>query len=80
MKLNIPKLILIGASTGGIEALSFILKDHNQNCPPILILQHILPNFFQLFADQLAKTSGQPVYVISKSMDMIDGSIYIQHP
>lgn len=80
MKLKRPKAILIGASTGGIEALAFILKDHNAKCPPILISQHILPNFCQPFADQLGKTSGRPTIILSQATDMMDGSIYIQHP
>lgn len=80
MKLKRPKVILIGASTGGIEALAFILKDHNAKCPPILISQHILPNFCQPFADQLGKISSRPSIILSQPTDMIDGSIYIQHP
>lgn len=34
------KLILIGSSTGGVEALSTLLSSFPDNCPPTLIVQH----------------------------------------
>lgn len=39
------KLIVIGSSTGGIEALRQILKCFPVNCPPTVIVQHIKPDF-----------------------------------
>ena len=47
------KLIAIGASTGGTEALSAILKALQPPLPPIVIVQHIPPMFSKLFADRL---------------------------
>ncbi len=46
-------LIAIGASTGGTEALSKVLKDLVPPLPPIVIVQHIPPMFSKLFADRL---------------------------
>ena len=46
-------LILIGASTGGIEAIREILPRFPVNGPPILIVQHIPPLFSRLFAQRL---------------------------
>ena len=34
------RLILIGASTGGVDALISVLSAFNANCPPTLIVQH----------------------------------------
>lgn len=34
------KLILIGASTGGVDALLSVLKNFTPTCPPTLIVQH----------------------------------------
>lgn len=47
------QLIAIGASTGGTEALSAILKALQPPLPPIVIVQHIPPMFSKLFADRL---------------------------
>lgn len=46
-------LIAIGASTGGTEALSKVLKELVPPLPPIVIVQHIPPMFSKLFADRL---------------------------
>lgn len=52
----VPGLILIGASTGGTEAIREILKELPEHCPPILIVQHIPPVFSKAFADRLNQT------------------------
>jgi two-component system chemotaxis response regulator CheB len=46
-------IILIGASTGGIQAVRDLLMDFPQETPPILIVQHIPPNFSKAFAKRL---------------------------
>ncbi len=48
-------LILLGASTGGTEALSEILTKLPNTLPPIAIVQHIPPRFSQAFAQRLNK-------------------------
>jgi len=52
-KKNKTDLIVIGASTGGVEALEVVLKEFPLGCPPILIVQHIPENFSKTFADRL---------------------------
>lgn len=46
-------LVLIGASTGGTEAIKSVLEGLPQNIPPILIVQHIPPVFSAAFAQRL---------------------------
>ena len=46
-------LILMGASTGGTEALKEVLVRLPADIPPILIVQHIPPHFSKSFADRL---------------------------
>lgn len=49
-----PKLILLGCSTGGPEALSTVLKGINRKCTvPILAVQHMPPLFTKKLADML---------------------------
>src|SRR5262245_664936 len=47
------KIIFIGASTGGVEALKAVLMGLPSECPPILITQHMPPRFTTAFAERL---------------------------
>jgi two-component system chemotaxis response regulator CheB len=47
------KIVVIGASTGGTGALQYILERMPDNCPPILIVQHMPKYFTKSFAGRL---------------------------
>lgn len=47
------KIIAIGASTGGTEAIFSIIKNLPQEIPGIVIVQHIPPVFSGMFAERL---------------------------
>ncbi|TGM09867.1 chemotaxis response regulator protein-glutamate methylesterase [Leptospira barantonii] len=47
------KLIAIGTSTGGTQALEFILTQLNVHCPGIVIVQHMPEKFTEAFANRL---------------------------
>lgn len=47
------KIVVIGASTGGVEALKVVLMGLPSNCPPVLITQHMPPRFTAAFAERL---------------------------
>jgi two-component system chemotaxis response regulator CheB len=49
------RLIAIGASTGGTEAIAAVLSHLPAEVPPILITQHIPPMFSRSFAQRLDK-------------------------
>ncbi|MCJ8345955.1 chemotaxis-specific protein-glutamate methyltransferase CheB [bacterium] len=51
------KIISIGASTGGTEALVEILSHLPRNIPPIIITQHMMPGHIDNFAQQLDRQS-----------------------
>jgi Chemotaxis response regulator containing a CheY-like receiver domain and a methylesterase domain len=52
-KFDNRKIIAIGASTGGTEAVFGILKQMPENIPGILVVQHIPPLFSRMFAERL---------------------------
>lgn len=52
-RVDTKKIIAIGASTGGTEAVHHILKQLPANMPGILIVQHIPPVFSRMFAERL---------------------------
>ena len=47
------RIVAIGASTGGVEALKLVLMGLPAECPPILITQHMPPRFTTAFAERL---------------------------
>jgi len=50
------KLIAIGASTGGTEAIYNVLRSLPQDIPGIVIVQHMPPVFSRMFAERLNNT------------------------
>lgn len=52
------QIILLGASTGGTEALKFVLNRLPDGLPGICIVQHIPPIFSRAFAARLNETSA----------------------
>ena len=53
--LSSEKLIAIGASTGGTEAIRHVLQPLPVTSPALLITQHMPPGFTRSFADRLNK-------------------------
>lgn len=51
------KIIAIGASTGGTEALKEVITRLPANAPPVVIVQHMPQNFTKAFADRLNELS-----------------------
>lgn len=47
------KIIAIGASTGGTDALREVISRFPSNAPPTVIVQHMPANFTKAFADRL---------------------------
>lgn len=51
------KIIALGASTGGTEALKDVLRELPADCPGIVITQHMPPGFTRTFAARLDRLS-----------------------
>lgn len=47
------KIVAIGASTGGTEAIQYILTNLTENIPPTVIVIHMPPGFTRLYASRL---------------------------
>ena len=54
-QIDIKRVMAIGASTGGTEALREFLKSMPLDCPGIVIVQHMPEMFTRAFADRLDK-------------------------
>jgi len=55
LKLRTPAFIAMGSSTGGTEAVEAILRQMPEDCPGIVIAQHIPAKFSLMFAERLCK-------------------------
>ena len=51
------KIIAIGASTGGTDALRNVISKLPSNSPPVVIVQHMPQNFTKAFAERLNQIS-----------------------
>ena len=55
------RIVAIGSSTGGVEALLAVLAAFPPNCPPTLITQHMPGTFTRSFAERLNRTCAAEV-------------------
>lgn len=71
------KIIAIGASTGGTEALKDVLDLMPAECPPIVMSQHIPESFSAPFARRLNETSALNVKQAEDGDLIMPGSAYL---
>ena len=71
------KIILIGASTGGTEAIIKILKELPENFSPILIAQHMPSGFTKMYAERLDKICKMEVREALDGDRIKQGSVLI---
>lgn len=72
------RLIVVASSTGGTQALAFILKKLPPDFSwPILVAQHIADGFAGGLADWLASISPLPVRLAQEGETITPGTVYI---
>lgn len=72
------EVVAVGASTGGIHALSQMLRAIPAEFqPPILITQHLPASFMGYFAMQLAMLAGRPCEVAEDHLRVRPSRMYI---
>ncbi len=71
------KIIAIGASTGGVEAISYILSEMPADCPAIAIAQHMPKNFTSSFAKRLDDQVLPSVTEAKHNARLLPGHVYI---
>ncbi len=70
-------LILLGASTGGPEALKQIIGGLKPNMPPILLVLHMQTEFLERYCERLTKITKLKVKRFINHEKVIPNSIYI---
>ena len=71
------RIVCIGASTGGTEALSDVLEMLPPNCPGILIVQHMPAGFTAAFAKRLDSVCQIRVKEAEDGEQVLPGCAYI---
>ncbi|HSM19248.1 MAG TPA: chemotaxis protein CheB, partial [Hyphomicrobiales bacterium] len=75
----LPRVVAIGSSTGGPQALRALFGTLNPAMMriPVLITQHMPPGFTAILAEQLGRNSGRPAHE-ARHGDLIEpGQIYV---
>jgi two-component system chemotaxis response regulator CheB len=72
-----PRLIAVGASTGGVEALARLLSAFPRNCPPTILVQHMPPGFTTSFAGRLNTLSAANVHEAIDGAPLQRGTVYL---
>jgi two-component system chemotaxis response regulator CheB len=77
--LTLPRVLLIGSSTGGPQALDAIVGRIGQviDAVPVLVTQHMPPTFTTILAEHLTRTSGRKVREATDGEPVRPGSIYL---
>lgn len=75
--LSSEKLIAIGASTGGTEAIRHVLQPLPPTSPALLITQHMPPGFTRSFAERLNKLCQITVKEAEDGERILPGHAYI---
>lgn len=71
------KIVFIGASTGGVEALRELLSGYPADCPPTLITQHMPERFTSSFAGRLNTLFPMTVVEAVDDQPIQGGHVYI---
>lgn len=71
------RLIAIGSSTGGVEALQVLLRSFPPDCPPTLIVQHVNPRFAPAIARTLDQACPARVQVAVHDTPLSSGNVYL---
>ena len=71
------KIVFVGASTGGVEALKVLLMGLPEDCPPTLVTQHMPPRFTTGFAERLNRECPMRVSEAADGDVMEPGHIYV---
>ncbi len=71
------KLVAIGASAGGVEALMAVMSRYPSNCPPTVIAQHMPGAFTKGFAERLNKVCAAHVAEAVDEAALLPGHVYL---
>jgi two-component system chemotaxis response regulator CheB len=74
-----PRVLLIGASTGGPQALTKLVAHLEPviDSAPVLVTQHMPPTFTTILAEHLTRAGAKPVREAADGEPVLAGTIYL---
>ncbi len=72
-----PEIIVVGASTGGVEALHTLLSGFPADCPPTLVVQHINGCFAGAIAQSFDRAVRPRVMLAESDMPLERGMVLL---
>ena len=74
---GVGRIVFVGASTGGTEAVKTFLLGIPENCPPIMIVQHMPESFTGSFAARLNGLCKPRVIEAQGGEVLTTGTVYV---
>ncbi|MGF1694612.1 chemotaxis response regulator protein-glutamate methylesterase [Vibrio lamellibrachiae] len=74
---SVDRIIVLGASTGGTDAVSRFLAKTPMGSPPIVIVQHMPAKFTKAFSERLNHENAHQVIEAEDKMALQSGFVYI---
>lgn len=71
-----PEVIVVGASTGGPQAIVKLLHRLPPDSPPVLVVQHISAKFSSALAERIAAVSGLRIGRMENGEELQNGHLY----
>ncbi|MEE2771775.1 MAG: chemotaxis protein CheB, partial [Bacteroidota bacterium] len=76
-----PRIVAVGASAGGLEALKLFFKKIPENDKnAYVVIQHLSPDYKSMMGELLKKNTNLPIAQISDQMEVKGGQIYLIPP
>jgi two-component system, chemotaxis family, protein-glutamate methylesterase/glutaminase len=74
-----PRVVVIGSSTGGPQALQVLLRGLAPTLTklPVLITQHMPPTFTTILAEHVGRATGRPAHEGQHGEPLLAGTIYV---
>jgi two-component system chemotaxis response regulator CheB len=69
-------IVLIGSSTGGVEALETVFSHYPANCPPTVVAQHMPQKFIESFVARLNQLYPFEIKVAENRETPVQGTVY----
>lgn len=71
------KFVVVGSSTGGVDALLELFSKYPRNCPPTVVTQHMPAGFTTSFSSRLNRCCLPDVVEARSGLPLVPGKIYI---
>lgn len=76
-KVGSDRIVAIGASTGGTEAIFEVIKQFRRDIPGVVIVQHMPPGFTKMYADRLNNQCEVAVKEAQTGDKVVQGQVLI---